>query len=108
MDRGCGYWHDPLECPLCRTELPYPSCVVPRSVFSFPFTPNRLADSTIKTLIELIRKDDPQLAGGRKPSGINVGEVDTTDTMASADDDEKLLLWKGAGALHTDWERRDL
>ncbi|KAI0653298.1 hypothetical protein C8Q70DRAFT_888627, partial [Cubamyces menziesii] len=51
VHRGCGYWHDSLECPLCRAELPYTSDLTPRSIFSFPFSPNRLADGAIKALV---------------------------------------------------------
>ncbi len=108
VHRGCGYWHDSLECPLCRAELPYTSDHVPRSLFSFPFTPNRLADSTIKALVELIRSADPQPGSSSAGSGSGVCTlVGRTDTTTASCEDEKLLLWRGTGAAYVDWEERD-
>lgn len=109
MHRGCGYWHDSLECPLCRAELPYTSDHIPRSLFSFPFTPNRLADTTIKALVELIRRTNPQPESSSAGSGVctHVGRMDTTDAAVVSCEDEKLVLWKGTGAAYIEWEERD-
>ncbi|KAI0640781.1 hypothetical protein C8Q79DRAFT_994876 [Trametes meyenii] len=111
VHRGCGYWHDSLECPLCRAELPYASDVTPRSVFSFPFTPNRLADGMIKTLVAVVKDakpDDAPTAGqGACPTagaGVGTGEDKSIDPSAVSD---RLALWREGGAMYNDWVERD-
>ncbi|KAI0630516.1 hypothetical protein C8Q77DRAFT_209623 [Trametes polyzona] len=93
VHRGCGYWHDSLECPLCRAELPYTSDHTPRSVFSFPFTPNRIADSAIKALVDIVKS-----AKLRPGSSASAAEIDLP---------EKLVPWCEGGALYQDWLHRD-
>ncbi len=103
LHRGCGYWHDDLQCPLCRAELPYTSDRTPRSRFSFPFTPNRLADSSIKALVALVRDAQPEhstLSGARARS-------DAIGTSEVTQHDEMLISWRRAGAAYLDWEQRD-
>ncbi|KIJ20924.1 hypothetical protein PAXINDRAFT_165748 [Paxillus involutus ATCC 200175] len=48
---GHGYWPETVDCPMCRSALPYTPDQIPRPDFSFPFTPNRTADSAIRGLI---------------------------------------------------------
>ncbi|KAH9929866.1 uncharacterized protein BXZ73DRAFT_77986 [Epithele typhae] len=54
MDCVCGYWHDALECPLCRAELPFVPDQ-PRLMSTFPFVPNRLADDAIQAYLEILK-----------------------------------------------------
>ncbi|KAI0676081.1 hypothetical protein C8Q78DRAFT_1075025 [Trametes maxima] len=107
VHRGCGYWHDPLECPLCRAELPYTSDTTPRSVFSFPFTPNRLADGMIKTLVAIVKdtKPDgvPATGSGACPSAGASEDKGTGASMTS----ERLAPWREGGAMYNDWASRD-
>ncbi|KAH9887580.1 hypothetical protein C8Q73DRAFT_808715 [Cubamyces lactineus] len=88
VHRGWGYWLDSLECPLCRAELPYTSNITPRSNFSFPFYPNRLADDAIKALVEIIKNAKPETEAG----------------SAEAD---KLPPWREGGMYYEDWYMRD-
>ncbi|KAI0364721.1 hypothetical protein BV20DRAFT_823138 [Pilatotrama ljubarskyi] len=109
VHRGCGYWHDSLECPLCRAELPYTSDRTPRSMFSFPFTPNRLADSAIKALITLIKDAKPSTgagagavacaaSGSARKAGVNA---------AGPREDDRIAQWRDNGMLYTEWESRE-
>ncbi|KAI0832127.1 hypothetical protein BC628DRAFT_587334 [Trametes gibbosa] len=115
VHRGCGFWHDSLECPLCRAELPYTSDHVPRSMFSFPFTPNRLSDTAIHALIEgITKREGGPNAGAGEGSGpgvgmcVSIGQGKSDATIsASLKDGEKLSAWKETGMAYLDWKERD-
>ncbi|KAF9240698.1 hypothetical protein BU15DRAFT_45688 [Melanogaster broomeanus] len=62
LHRGCGGWHEAVDCPLCRSALPYTPDKTPRAEFSFPFTPNRTADIAIRGLINTIFHDPESVA----------------------------------------------
>ncbi|KAF9218181.1 hypothetical protein BS17DRAFT_722083, partial [Gyrodon lividus] len=57
LHRGCGGWHEAVDCPMCRSPLPYTPDQTPRPDFSFPFTPNRTADIAIRGSINSIFHD---------------------------------------------------
>lgn len=54
MHKGCGGWHEAVDCPLCRSPLPHTPDRTPRSNSSFPFTPNRIAEIAIRGLMNTI------------------------------------------------------
>lgn len=57
LHRVCGSWHEPVDCPMCRTALFYTPDNVPRPESSFPFTPNRAADNAIRGMINTLAKE---------------------------------------------------
>ncbi|KAI0330935.1 hypothetical protein GY45DRAFT_1370418 [Cubamyces sp. BRFM 1775] len=108
VHRGCGYWHDSLECPLCRAELPYTSDLTPRSIFSFPFSPNRLADGAIKALIDIVKNAKPETGAGSACVAATAGgsTIKGSSTFTTSDAD-KLWSWREGGLYHEDWCMRD-
>ncbi|KAG1770742.1 hypothetical protein EDD22DRAFT_865770, partial [Suillus occidentalis] len=48
LHRACATWHEPVDCPICRSALFGTPDNVPRPDSSFPFTPNRTADNAIR------------------------------------------------------------
>ncbi|RDX50928.1 hypothetical protein OH76DRAFT_373075 [Lentinus brumalis] len=104
VHRGCGYWHEALECPLCRATLPYTTDATPRNICTFPFLPDRLADTVIKSHLAVLQ-DAADLKArrtancdvGRPHNGIRwLGEVD-----------EQVLAWGQGKASRTEWEQRE-
>ncbi len=104
VHRGCGYWHEALECPLCRATLPYTTDATPRNICTFPFLPDRLADTVIKSHLTVLQ-DAADLKArptancdvGRPHDGIRwLGEVD-----------EQVLAWGQGKASRTEWEQRE-
>ncbi|KAM5532792.1 hypothetical protein V8D89_013511 [Ganoderma adspersum] len=89
VHRGCGYWHESLECPLCRAELPCTPDTTPRQMCTFPFVPSRLADSTIKMLLGVLKV-----------------AVDT-DASGSSRVDERVTAWGQNGNAKVEWETRE-
>ncbi|KAG2757053.1 hypothetical protein P692DRAFT_20825006 [Suillus brevipes Sb2] len=51
LHRVCASWHEPVDCPICRSALFSTPDNVPRPDSSFPFTPNRTADNAIRGMI---------------------------------------------------------
>ncbi|KAH9884804.1 hypothetical protein C8Q73DRAFT_349807 [Cubamyces lactineus] len=108
VHRGCGYWHDSLECPLCRAELPYTSDLTPRSIFSFPFSPNRLADCAIKALVDIVKNAKPETgAGSACVAAAAGGSTIKGSTALATSDADKLLSWREGGMYYEDWYMRD-
>ncbi|KAH9940810.1 uncharacterized protein BXZ73DRAFT_75353 [Epithele typhae] len=66
----CGYWHDTLECPLCRAEMPFVPDQLPRLMSSFPFVPNRLADNTIRSYLDILKDAAESRSSNPKPAGL--------------------------------------
>jgi hypothetical protein len=57
LHRVCGSWHEPVDCPMCRSALFYTPDNVPRPESSFPFTPNRAADNAIRGMINSLANE---------------------------------------------------
>ena len=99
MHRDCGYWHEALECPLCRSELAFIPDVTPRAFCTFPFIPNRLADTTIKSYLEILQDAAKAHAGGSRVGGMCGG--------GGSGIDERILAWGEGGSARVEWEARD-
>lgn len=91
----CGHWHHNIECPLCRTPLPHIDQEPPRSLNTFPFTPNRLADEVINDLVNSIAGPQQTNSASRnkdKKRGV---------------DEPGWLGWLHGGTSRRDWQQRD-
>ncbi|KAI9060921.1 hypothetical protein FKP32DRAFT_995665 [Trametes sanguinea] len=107
VHRGCGYWHDSLECPLCRAELFYTPDITPRSIFTFPFVPNRLADSAIQALLETVKSVKPETGLGVCMLAGAGGSESKAGAMNASCNPDRLLEWRDNGMLYQDWVARD-
>ena len=96
VHRGCGYWHESLECPLCRAGLPCTPDTIPRQMCTFPFIPCRLADSTIKMLLGILRD-----AAGIDASARNAC------TSSGSMVDGRVVAWGPNGNAKVEWDARD-
>ncbi|OBZ74042.1 hypothetical protein A0H81_06165 [Grifola frondosa] len=96
VHRDCGYWHEALECPLCRTRLPFAAEQIPRSRFTCPLTANRLADKIVNDLIKVLR-EEPKVASSSE------GKKDKT----ALEDDGMIATWRDGGTSRREWEQRD-
>ncbi|KIY53356.1 hypothetical protein FISHEDRAFT_19104, partial [Fistulina hepatica ATCC 64428] len=45
LHKGCGNWHESVDCPICRQMVVITPDRVPRMDITFPFVPNRLGDT---------------------------------------------------------------
>ena len=115
LHRDCGSWHDPLQCPLCRTELPDVPADPPRPGFTCPFAPNRLADEAITAALQALQSI--------LTPAEDMTDIDTSDSMSGKgkatakknsitltpllQDDEQSLGWRKNGPLWTEWQNRD-
>ncbi|KAG1876435.1 hypothetical protein DFJ58DRAFT_175549 [Suillus subalutaceus] len=86
LHRVCGSWHEPVDCPMCRSALFYTPDNVPRPESSFPFTPNRVADNAIRGMINTLAK-----------------EVDSGNVSASS----PLADWGDDGHARREWYRKE-
>lgn len=86
LHKGCGGWHEAVDCPLCRTALPHTPERTPRSASCFPFTPNRTADIAIRGLINTISH-----------------ELASASAVASS----PLSDWNEDGHSKQEWSRRE-
>lgn len=86
LHKGCGGWHDAVDCPLCRSALPHTPERTPRSSSSFPFIPNRTADIAIRGLMNTISH-----------------ELDNASTAAS----NSLSDWDEDGHSKQEWSKRE-
>ena len=69
VHRGCGYWHEALECPLCRATLPYLPDATPRGPHTFPFVPSRLVCANITMFLDMLRDASDSTSVGEHGSG---------------------------------------
>jgi hypothetical protein len=86
LHKGCGGWHEAVDCPLCRSALPHTPERTPRSTSCFPFTPNRTADIAIQGLINTISH-----------------ELASASTLAS----NLLSDWNEDGHSKQEWSKRE-
>lgn len=87
---------------MCRSILNYTSeCSPPetmRSLLSFPFAKNRVANSTIESLVARLARNKPTPARKRK------GKVSGKD---ETDSDSGLEAWRTGGSARKDWADRN-
>ncbi|TDL23955.1 hypothetical protein BD410DRAFT_130050 [Rickenella mellea] len=95
LHKGCGGWHESVDCPMCRALLILTPDTTPRSTITVPFAPNRMADVV---LCELVRK-----LGSREPRKTGEGDVAEKITEPPAG----LDAWANGGTLQLDWLERD-
>lgn len=87
---GCDVWHSRLECPLCRAQLPAIVMNQPnRSEKSCPFTINRLAESSINSILETLD---------------NIPRANISKMKPEVKDD--LAKWRTGGSARVDHEKR--
>src|SRR5262249_30064825 len=58
IHEACGTWHDPVECPICRSTLAL-TPPIPRPSITCPFTPNRALDTFLQNTINRLAGDGP-------------------------------------------------
>lgn len=99
MHRQCGKWHESLECPICRTELPS-TPEATRSMKTCPFTPNRLADSVLTDLINSLTSLPGNSDGS--PRGKSSGAGRSTHSK----NETTISTWAEDGSSRKEWLRR--
>jgi hypothetical protein len=97
----CGGWHASVDCPICRSLLTVTPERIPRSAITFPFSPNRIADSVVQDLVgKLATPSKVSLTGGagvRKSRSKKKIEVPMDGVAA----------WREGGCLRAEWLKRD-
>ncbi|KXN92420.1 hypothetical protein AN958_07038, partial [Leucoagaricus sp. SymC.cos] len=116
LHRVCGGWHEAVDCPICRSVLIITPDRVPRSIFSFPFVPNRVATAVVGSLVEKLARSSPVVKQedseamrisesereGRKRKR-EVAKLEVDDCSPEVD----LDAWKEGGSMRTEWVKRD-
>ncbi|EIN09570.1 hypothetical protein PUNSTDRAFT_65972, partial [Punctularia strigosozonata HHB-11173 SS5] len=116
----CGSWHENVVCPMCRSALIHTPDLGdnPRSIFYCPFTPNRVADTAIKTLVRKVATSGTLSTPGHEPTSVadtptkrRRGKVSAKGVFESAvagtDPGDPLLSWMDSqGANLVEWRRR--
>ncbi|KAI0749062.1 hypothetical protein C8Q74DRAFT_1310917 [Fomes fomentarius] len=97
IDLECGYWHEALECPLCRALLPYTPYNAPRNTHTFPFIPNHIADASIKSLLTILKE-----AAGSKTAVTGVARSGTWHGKV----DGEVIPWGEGKSARVEWENR--
>ncbi len=97
---GCGYWHEALECPLCRALLPYTADNAPRNTHTFPFIPNRIADASIKSLLTILK----EAARSKTAVYVNAGVVRSRTWHGKVDGE--VIPWGEGKSARVEWENR--
>ncbi|KAI0793738.1 hypothetical protein C8Q74DRAFT_1244514 [Fomes fomentarius] len=100
IHRGCGYWHEALECPLCRALLPYTADNAPRNMHTFPFILNRIADASIKSLLTILK----EAAGSKTAVCVNAGVVRSGTWHGKVDGE--VIPWGEGESARVEWENR--
>ena len=99
--RTCGGWHEHVECPMCRSVLIYTPSQVPRSLLTFPFAKNRIADAAVAAMID-------QLTAQIEGAGIiNLCEdMEQTKGGIKIDRESSLTVWRMGGSSRIEWLER--
>ena len=124
LHRGCGGWHESVKCPLCRALLILTPDSVPRNIITVPFSPNRLADDAMSSMIDRLGVLLPsskekgkkkrtkaatkrKVVGKRVPCKIERNETATKSELPSDEDGSSTLSgWASKGPLRKDWTER--
>jgi len=101
--RTCGGWHEHVECPMCRSILIYTPNQPPRSLLTFPFAKNRIADAAVTAMVD-------QLTTQVEGAGIVrlCGDVEQTKGGFKTECESPLAVWRMGGSSRIEWlERRE-
>lgn len=101
--RTCGGWHEHVECPMCRSIIIYTPNQLPRSLLTFPFAKNRMADAAVVAMVD-------QLTDQIEDGGIrhSCGNVEQPKGNFKIDCESPLSTWRKGGSSRMEWlERRE-
>ena len=88
---------------MCRSIIVYTPSELPRSLFTFPFAKNRMADAAVVAMVD-------QLSEEVEATGISnlCEDVEQSKGGIKADCDYSLAAWRKGGSSRMDWlERRE-
>lgn len=88
--RTCGGWHEHVECPMCRSILIYTPNQHPRSLLTFPFAKNRMADAAVVAMVD-------QLTAQVEDAGV---------PNPCSDRESPLATWRKGGSSRVEWLER--
>jgi hypothetical protein len=91
---ACGYWHDPVYCPMCRSPLPEPSENLPRDPASFPFIPNRDLNKVICSMVDRLTAYTSDI------------KIETPIPEDLSELEVHIQPWTSGGQALEDWRRR--
>jgi len=101
--RTCGGWHEHVECPMCRSILIYTPNQLPRSLLTFPFAKNRMADAAVVAMVDQLTK---QIEDTGIPTPCE--NMDQTKGGIRIDRTSPLAVWRMGGSSRVEWlERRE-
>ncbi len=115
LHRACGGWHEPVDCPICRTHLILTPDRPPRPNFTFPLVPNRIASSILESLVQklarppiapVIKKEDTDSSWVSSP-----GQTCTADCLSESpkpkEEATDIMLWREGGCMRAEWLKKD-
>ncbi|KIL69326.1 hypothetical protein M378DRAFT_69950 [Amanita muscaria Koide BX008] len=114
LHRPCGGWHEPVDCPMCRTHLIVTPERPPRPNITFPFVPNRIASSMLESLVQklarsaltpVIKKED--IDGSWVSEACTAECVRFTPKPKEEGISTEIILWGEGGSLRAEWLRKD-
>lgn len=104
---GCGGWHEQVECPICRSPSQIAHGLLPRSIFSCPFIPNRLVGNQID---DSVAKLSAMGALASRAMNITIGGSNKKKRKVSEIEEEKIspivMDWAENGSSKQDWTKR--
>ncbi|KAF8623045.1 hypothetical protein AX15_006551 [Amanita polypyramis BW_CC] len=117
LHRACGGWHEPVDCPICRSHLVLTPDRPPRPNLTFPFVPNRIASSVLESFVQklarppialVIKKEDTDgswvsNSGQTCISGCIRTSPNPKEEVGSTD----ITLWRDGGCLRSEWLKKD-
>jgi len=99
--RTCGGWHEHVECPMCRSVLIYTPSQLPRSLLTFPFAKNRIADAAVAAMIDQLTA---QIEGAGIPN--ICGDMEQTKGGIKIERESPLAVWRMGGSSRIEWFER--
>ena len=101
--RTCGGWHEHVECPMCRSILIYTPNQLPRSLLTFPFAKNRMADAAVVAMVDQLTM---QIEAMSVPNPCE--NIDQVKGGIKIDCGSPLAVWRMGGSSRMEWlERRE-
>jgi len=107
---GCGRWHEPVDCPICRGLLVLTPEKIPRLEITIPFVPNRTAAAVCESLIEKLAKSQSDLqqapgSASREKDAVSVAKGKPKE--GKVPDDADVAAWREGGHMRAEWLKRD-